>query len=238
MREDARLDRECPCDGLDVCCARRPFHFAATQRPAPGPQAPALGGFSVGEHICHPQSELRDVSGGQRCRRDARGVPAGAAAGGGSGSNNEALKADTPLLSLPLLLPPSLPLATPSQQAKQQKMTPLQIAYVVFGVYLVTLVASALLGAALRVLASRRGGDPVKEHYVAGHGLQHVVWFFTMAASLFRCARVHRAPCAARRPCMRLALRPAVHPRQSRCHPSTQHLTATTHNNTHNTTSP
>lgn len=70
----------------------------------------------------------------------------------------------------------------PPQRSLAAKMTPLQVAYVVFGVYLVTLVASALLGAFLR---ARGSAGLMKEHYVAGHGLGTVVWFFTMAASLF-----------------------------------------------------
>ncbi|GBF88910.1 sodium:pantothenate symporter [Raphidocelis subcapitata] len=63
-------------------------------------------------------------------------------------------------------------------------MLPLHVAYVVFGVYLATLVATTLLGIVHRVRASKHG-DPVKEHYVAGLGLMQVAWFFSMSASLY-----------------------------------------------------
>lgn len=50
----------------------------------------------------------------------------------------------------------------------------------------VVLIGAALLGVLLRIRASRGpGADHVKEHYVAGAGLMHVTWFFTMAASLY-----------------------------------------------------
>ncbi|KIY93073.1 hypothetical protein MNEG_14890 [Monoraphidium neglectum] len=65
-------------------------------------------------------------------------------------------------------------------------MGPLEVAYVIFGIYLAVLVASALLGVVLRLRAQRRAGaDAVKEHYVAGAGLMQFTWFFTMAASLY-----------------------------------------------------
>lgn len=57
----------------------------------------------------------------------------------------------------------------------------------------VGLLISTLLGIVLRIRASRAGGDYVKEHYVAGHGLHSIVWFFTMAASLFRCIHSSRS---------------------------------------------
>jgi hypothetical protein len=38
----------------------------------------------------------------------------------------------------------------------------------------------------LRIRADRRGKtDAVREHFMAGKGLRSVVWFFTMAASLY-----------------------------------------------------
>lgn len=63
-------------------------------------------------------------------------------------------------------------------------MTPIEVAYVVFGVYLVVLIATAVLGVILRIRAARHG-DQVKEHYAAGAGLMSFTWFFTMAASLY-----------------------------------------------------
>lgn len=65
-------------------------------------------------------------------------------------------------------------------------MQPLDVAYIVFGLYLLVLIGSAMLAVILKYRASRTAGaDQVKEHYTAGSGLLHVSWFFTMAASLY-----------------------------------------------------
>jgi hypothetical protein len=58
----------------------------------------------------------------------------------------------------------------------------------------VTLIGAAGLGVLLKMRASATHSDHVKEHYVAGQGLLQISWFFTMAASLYRCVRVRVCP--------------------------------------------
>lgn len=57
------------------------------------------------------------------------------------------------------------------------------VAYAVLGVYIIAVLVAGLFGAFLTF--KHRKNDLVQEHFMAGKGLHHFTWFFTMSATLF-----------------------------------------------------